>query len=74
MTFEGGDHMVFSGRFARKPRPKDELFQSLILVATTAFWDAYLKGDPAAKAYLSGGSFGHLLGGAGALEVKTSAR
>jgi predicted dienelactone hydrolase len=74
VTFEGGDHMVFSGRFAERPRPNDELFQRLTMVATTAFWDAYLKGDPAAKAYLSGGGFGRLLAGSGALEVKTLAR
>jgi len=74
VTFEGGDHMVFSGRFIEKPRPNDERFQLLVMVATTAFWDAYLKGDPAAKAYLAGGGFGRLLARAGALEVKTAAR
>jgi predicted dienelactone hydrolase len=74
VTFEGGDHMVFSGRFTQRPRPDDELFQGLVLVATTAFWDAYLKGDPAAKAYLSGRGFGRLLSKAGVLEVKASPR
>ncbi len=74
VTFEGGDHMVFSGRVVERPRPNDARFQGLVLVATTAFWDAYLKGDPAAKAYLSGGAFGRLLADAGALEMKLTAR
>jgi predicted dienelactone hydrolase len=70
VTFEGGDHMVFSGRFIERPRPNDALFQRLVMVATTAFWDAYLKGDPGAKAFLAGGAFGRMLAGAGVLEVK----
>lgn len=74
VTFAGGDHMVFSGRFLEKPRPTDARLQQLVCMATTAFWDAYLRGDPAAKAYLSGGGFGRLLSKAGVLEVKASAR
>ena len=62
--------MVFSGRLAAAPRPDDERFQRLILVATTAFWDAYLKGDTGARAYLAGGEFAAVLGTAGTLEVK----
>jgi predicted dienelactone hydrolase len=74
VTFTGGDHMIFSGR----PRAglgadaRDALFQGLIRQATTAFWDATLSGDAAARAWLSGGEFARVLGGDGVLEQKLS--
>ena len=71
LTFTGGDHMVFSGR----PRAwgggeNDKRFQNLILQSTTAFWDAYLRGDAAAKAWLAEGGFKAVLGAAGTFETK----
>ena len=71
VTFQGGDHMIFSGRFvgARK-RQKDPLFQGLIRQGTTAFWDAYLKGDAKAKSWLAKGGYADVLGKGGKLEEK----
>jgi predicted dienelactone hydrolase len=72
IIFKGGDHMVFSGR----PRQgfgdssKDAVFQEYIISATTAFWDAYLKGDQAAKNWLAGGGFMKYLDGYGTFELK----
>jgi len=72
VIFNGGDHMIFSGR----PRnaggrdEKDALFQDLVRQATTAFWDAYLLGDARARTWLSGGGLASLLGGDGTLETK----
>lgn len=58
VVFEGGDHMVFSGRTGtlggRNPT-KDERFHELTLAATTAFWKAYLQDDAAARAWLTDG-------------------
>ena len=54
VTFTGGDHMIFSGRGRLSGGSKDAAFQSLILTATTVFWDAYLKGDRQDKAFLAG--------------------
>jgi predicted dienelactone hydrolase len=72
VTFQGGDHMIFSGRrILEADRPKDPLFHSLILQGTTAFWDAYLKGDAAAKAWLANGGYAAALGKDGKLEEKT---
>jgi len=51
-------------------RPKDPLFHSLILQGTTAFWDAYLKGDAAAKDWLAKGGYAAVLGADGKLEEK----
>ncbi|HVP91269.1 MAG TPA: hypothetical protein VMS75_08645 [Terriglobales bacterium] len=71
VIFNGGDHMIFSGRpRAAGQGEKDSLFQDLIRQATTAFWDAYLLGDARAKAWLSGGGLAALLGGDGRLETK----
>jgi hypothetical protein len=49
---------------------KDEHFQKYILTATTAFWNAYLKKDGAAKAWLDGAAFETALGTVGKLERK----
>ena len=74
IVFNGGDHMIFSGR--SRPRSadghgeKDALFQGLIRQSTTAFWDAYLRGDAAAKAWLAEGGFESTLGSDGSFEKK----
>ncbi len=62
--FEGGDHMVFPGgdrndrlgkmRGMKGDPAKDEVFQAYIKASTTAFWDAYLRNDAAAKSWLQG--------------------
>lgn len=80
VTFEGGDHMVFSGvrragRVARAAgggaRPeKDARFQDLIRMSTTAFWDAYLRDDANARAWLKDGGFAGILGRDGTFEVR----
>jgi predicted dienelactone hydrolase len=71
ITFEGGDHMIFSGRGLKPGNyKKDPLFQKYILIAGTAFWDAYLKDDVRAKAFLAGGDFEKLLGKEGKFEKK----
>jgi predicted dienelactone hydrolase len=72
LTFQGGDHMVFSGRSGfRGDRSKDELFHSLILQGSTAFWDAYLKGEAGAKKWLFG-DFEKAVGGQGRVEKRVS--
>ncbi len=69
VNFEGGDHMIFSGR----PRglrgllgdPTDDAaFQALIRQGTTAFWDAWLKNSAEARAWLTAetNGFGASLG------------
>lgn len=71
VIFNGGDHMVFSGRGNTLPgRDLDAKFQPLILMSTTAFWDAYLQGDLAARAYLSQGGFAGVMGERGTWEQK----
>jgi predicted dienelactone hydrolase len=71
ITFEGGDHMIFSGRGRlRGDSKKDPVFQKQILIASTAFWDAYLKDDAQAKSWLTGDGFEKSLGKMGKFEKK----
>jgi len=55
ITFKDGDHMIFSGRERLLANQKDEKFHKLICASTTAFWDAYLREDAKAKAWLLNG-------------------
>jgi hypothetical protein len=71
VIFKDGDHMIFAGdRHNIGDGSKDPLFHDLIRPSTTAFWDAYLKGDAKAKAWLSGDGFRKLLGENGTFEQK----
>lgn len=65
VIFNGGDHMIFSGRERMSTTPEkqtqDAMFQKLICAGTTAFWDAWLKGDAKAKNWLLNGGYAKLL-------------
>jgi len=70
ITFQDGDHMIFSGR----PRTmgggeKDARFHELICESSTLFWDAYLREDANAKTRLAN-EFKNSLGVDGTFEVK----
>lgn len=71
VTFNGGDHLVFAG-----PKPfrtggeRDPVFHKLIRLASTTFWDAYLKGQRPAKEFLTGDGYKKALGEDGVFEVK----
>jgi hypothetical protein len=60
--------MTFVGPF-RKPGHQSMLFQCAKL-ETVAFWDAYLKGDSAAKAYLASDALAHFSRGAARVDRK----
>jgi predicted dienelactone hydrolase len=71
LVFNGGDHMIFSGRsFQGGPRPNDPRLHAWIQKASLAFWDAYLKGNADAKTYLTGGKFKTELGAEGTFEFQ----
>ncbi|MFT3830843.1 MAG: hypothetical protein QM691_14160 [Opitutaceae bacterium] len=74
LTFTGGDHMVFSGQRRRGDGAHDAEFHALILRASTAFWDAEIKGDAAARHWLEDGGFAAELGALGTFERKTPPR
>ena len=64
--------MVFSGapRVRSEARESDAKFQREICAASTAWWDAYLRGDQAAKEWLMQGQFAKMLGKDGTFEVR----
>lgn len=81
VTLDGGDHMVFGGpmqgdgrgarlRASRENRERDPEFHALIQKTTTAFWDAELKGDERARAWLDNGGLAAACAGLGKLEHK----
>ncbi len=78
VNFVNGDHFIFSGRVglpgAAERKAQDALFQKLICASTTAFWDAYLKGNAAAKKWLLEGGCEKLLGKEASFEHKTPAK
>ncbi|MDX2227240.1 MAG: acetylhydrolase [Verrucomicrobiae bacterium] len=73
LTFNGGDHMVFSGRgrggFGGGTGEKDAEFQEWIKKSSLAFWEAYLQGDTSAKKWMEE-SFAAELGAVGTFEIK----
>lgn len=54
MVFDQATHMAFSERDLLGRPHADPRYHRAILALTTAFWDAELKGDAAAKAWLNG--------------------
>lgn len=72
LILDGGDHMVFSGFRRHGDGTKDALHHNLIRMASTAFLDAYLRGDEAARAWLAEGGFARALGEAGSFEAKAA--
>jgi predicted dienelactone hydrolase len=70
LTFNGADHLTFSGHGQLPGGQLDAEFQPYILQVTTAFWDAYLKDDAVARVYLTQGGFATTLGEKGVWEQK----
>lgn len=73
VIFTGANHMTFGGpshRFKARNNEIDTNAQRLICEGSTAFWNAYLKDDAAAKQWLQGGGFAQAIGSAGTLEKK----
>jgi predicted dienelactone hydrolase len=70
LVLKDGDHMVFGGRRRGGPAPLDAAQQALIVAGSLAFWDAHLKGEPGARAWLDTGGFAAMLGEGGTFERK----
>ncbi len=70
VTFYGADHMVYSGHLRPANGPYDAMFQRLIAECSAVFWDAYLKNDAGAKAWLADGSLKSYLATTARVEKK----
>jgi hypothetical protein len=73
VTFYGADHMIYSGHVRPANGAHDGMFQRLIAECSAVFWDAYLKDDAGAKAWLTGDGLRAHLGAAGWVEEKPAA-
>ena len=70
VVFNGGKHMLFSGREGFGSQSSDEHNHRLIREGTLAFWNAYLRDDAQAKAWLQNGGYSKALGDAATFEEK----
>lgn len=71
VVLEGGDHMVFAGsRGKLAENPLRQRHEDIIKIVSLAFWDAYLRGDAAAREWLSGQGLRDFAAG----DAKTSSR
>jgi predicted dienelactone hydrolase len=71
MGFKDGDHMVFANAGGKQSTSaKDARFHDLIRMTSTAFWDAYLRNDARARAWLEGEDVRQALGSDGTFAWK----
>jgi predicted dienelactone hydrolase len=55
LVLDGAEHSAFTERALRgETRPRNPNHHRAVLALTTAFWDAYLRSDAAARAWLDG--------------------
>jgi len=70
LILDGADHMTFSGHAFGAYLQDDTRYQAIILPASTAFWDATLRGSQPARNWLYHGGFARLLGKQGTFETR----
>ncbi|MCE5303543.1 MAG: hypothetical protein LLF97_10605 [Planctomycetaceae bacterium] len=70
ITFFGSDHLVYSGNRRGPAAANDVAYQRLIAECSTAFWDAYLKGNAGARAWVTGHALTDHVGHVGRVEKK----
>lgn len=54
LVLKGAEHMAFSDRTLRGKEQRNPDHHRVIKALSTAFWEAYLKDDPSARAWLDG--------------------
>ena len=70
VVFNGGDHMIFSGRRTGGDKPDDAKTHRLIQDGSLAFLNAFLRDDASAKSFLQNGGYAKELGNSATLEQK----
>jgi predicted dienelactone hydrolase len=74
IIYDGADHMTFSGRTPLLSSPaRDDRYEGSIKVVTTAFWNAWLKGDANEQKMFTDGWIKKLLGPTDVYEWKQPA-
>jgi predicted dienelactone hydrolase len=71
LTFRGADHMIYCGHVLDRTRGQnDAMFQRLICISSTAFWDAYLKDHSGMRNWMIAGGLNTTIGRHGWVERK----
>jgi hypothetical protein len=66
LILNDGDHMIYNGsRGKLGQNPNRELHETIVKMASLAYWEAQLKGDKVAQEWLTGGGFATYLNGHG---------
>jgi predicted dienelactone hydrolase len=73
VTFEGADHLSFSGHLRDRAAKEDPFYQSRIGAASSAFWSAYLLDAPQTRAWFSKRGLRTIVGETGRVEHKSPA-
>lgn len=68
VTYHGADHMIYGGHIRSSKSRDDQKYQANIAQASTMFWRAYLREEPAVQAYFRGQTLGGVSGSLGRVE------
>jgi len=74
VVFDEATHMAFGDREGVGRAPRESRYHRAMIALTTAFWDAHLKGDAAATAWLNGEGAGTVLDPKDRWEMNAKAR
>ena len=73
LVLKDGDHMIYNGsRGKLGQNPNRERHEDVVKTAALAYWDSHLKGDKAAREWLTGGGFATYLNGDGEFKYELS--
>jgi predicted dienelactone hydrolase len=70
VVFKGAEHFTFGDPLQPRDHAKTEKFHPLVLAATTAFWDAHLRKNPDARAWLEEGGLTAIMQGGGKFKAE----
>ena len=68
ITYQDADHQIYGGHIRPTKSRDDQKFQANVAQASSLFWRAYLREDPAVYAYFQGRSLGGIAGTLGRVE------
>jgi len=68
ITYQDADHLIYGGHIRPAKNREDQKFQANVAQASSLFWRAYLREDPAVYAYFQGPMLGGIAGMLGRVE------
>jgi len=68
ITYQDADHQIYGGHIMPTRSRDDQKFQANVTQASSLFWRAYLREEPAVYAYFQGRSLGGIAGTLGRVE------